>query len=125
MDILIFTCLNIRAVHIELLLPDMMVHNFVLAFQRFCNLYIISGCLYSDNTKTSKGGEIIKQALQSSKFGEELRSNNMSHIQIPLYAAVISSAWERFLKVVKSCLYKVIGRDKLTYFELFSPIFKM
>ena len=38
MFVSIFTCLNIRAVHFELL-PDMSTRNSVLAFQRFCNMY--------------------------------------------------------------------------------------
>ena len=51
MFVLIFTCLNIRAVHFELL-PDMSTRNFVLAFQRFCNMYSLPQILYSDNAKT-------------------------------------------------------------------------
>ena len=43
--ILIFTCLNIRAVHYELL-PDMTTKQFLLAFKRFCNLYAIPNCLF-------------------------------------------------------------------------------
>ena len=51
MFVLIFTCLNVRAVHFELL-PDMSTRNFVLAFQRFCNMYSSPQYLYSDNAKT-------------------------------------------------------------------------
>ena len=44
MFVLIFSCLNIRAVYFELL-PDMSTRNFVLAFQRFCNMYSFSQIL--------------------------------------------------------------------------------
>ena len=48
---LIFTCLNTRACHIDLL-PDMSAEHFVLALIRFSNLYGISDSLYSDNAAT-------------------------------------------------------------------------
>ena len=51
MFVLIFTRLDIIAVHFELL-PDMSTRNFVLAFQRFCNMYSLPQILYSDNAKT-------------------------------------------------------------------------
>ena len=51
MFVFIFTCLNIRPVHFELL-PDMSTQHFVLAFQRFCNMNTLPQILYSDNAKT-------------------------------------------------------------------------
>jgi hypothetical protein len=118
MYILIFTCLNVRAVHLELV-PDMSTKKFVLALQRFCNLYLIPTYIYSDNAKTFiKGGELLNKSLASEEFVENLRANNIQHIRIPLYSAWVGAAWERLIRVVKSCLYKVIGRAKLTYFEL-------
>ena len=42
MFVLILTCLNVRAVHFELL-AHMSTRNFVLAFQRFCNnIFIVT-----------------------------------------------------------------------------------
>ena len=71
MYILIFTCLNIRAVHFELL-PDMSVRNFLLAFQRFCNKYTIPEYLYSDNAlQFLKGSKVLQQSLNSEEFNEE------------------------------------------------------
>ena len=51
MYLLIFTCLNVRAIHIELV-PHMSSQSFVLAFLRFVNLYGIPPFLYSDNAKS-------------------------------------------------------------------------
>ena len=122
MYILIFTCLNIRAVHFELL-PDMNVKNFLLAFQRFCNYYSIPHHLYSDNAKTFlKGGSILNEALKSSEFIEELEKHNIKHIKIPLYSAWVGAAWERLIRVLKNCMYKVIGRGKLSYFEMLTSL---
>ena len=107
--ILIFTCLNIRAVHFELV-TDMSTKNFLLAFQRFCNTHSIPEYLYSDNAKSFlKGGIILENALRSKEFQEELEKCNIKHIKIPVYSAWLGSAWERLIRTMKNCLYKVIG----------------
>ena len=122
MFILVFTCLNVRAVHFELV-PDMSARTFVLAFQRFCNLYAIPHYLYSDNAKSFlKGGSILENSLQSEEFLSELNKCNIKHIKIPLYSAWVGAAWERLIRVLKSCLYKVVGRSKLSYFELLTSL---
>ena len=55
MYILIFTCLNIRAVHLYLI-PDMSISSFLLSFKRVCNCYGISTHIYSDNVKSFIAG---------------------------------------------------------------------
>ena len=47
---------------------------------------------------------------------------NIKHIRIPLYSAWVGSTWERLIRVVKSCLYKVIGRGSIQYFELLTIV---
>ena len=117
MFVLIFTCLNIRAVHFELL-PDMSTWNFVLAFKRFYNMYSLPQILYSDNAKTFiKRGSILESSLQAKEFQDELEKLDIRHIRIPLY-----SAWERLIKVLKNCLFKTIGRSRLSYFELLTTL---
>ena len=122
MFILVFTCLNIRAVHFELL-PDMSTKNFLLAFQRFSNIYAIPQYLYSDNAKQFlKGGCMLENSLKSKEVQAELENCNIKHVKIPLYSAWVGSAWERLIRVLKNCLYKTIGRSKLTYFELLTTL---
>ena len=94
-----------------------------MAFQRFCNLYSIPQYLYSDNAKSFlKGGSILENSLHSDEFKAELDKCNIKHVKIPLYSAWVGSAWERLIRVLKNCLYKVIGRSKLTYFELLTSL---
>ena len=122
MYILIYTCLNIRAIHLDLL-PDMSAQSFLLSFQRFSNIHGICSHLYSDNAKSfTLGGKILEKSLASDLFQEHMRVNNIRHIQIPLYSAWVGSTWERMIRVVKSCLYKTVGRAKLTYFELLTSL---
>ena len=122
MYILIYTCLNIRAIHLDLV-PDMSASTFLLSFQRFSNLYGICSSLYSDNARSfKKGGDVLHDSLTSSLFTEHLRKNNIKHIPIPLYAAWVGSTWERLIRVIKSCLNKTIGRSTLSYFELLTSL---
>ncbi|XP_076053626.1 uncharacterized protein LOC143032634 [Oratosquilla oratoria] len=95
--ILIFTCLNIRAVHFELL-PDMSTKNFTLAFQRFCN----HSNLYSDNARSFvKGGDILEKTLESNEFLDELSKNKIKHVRIPVYSVWVGAAWERLIRTLK------------------------
>ena len=122
MYLLIFTCLNVRAVHIEIV-PDMTTHSFILAFLRFVNLYGVPSSLYSDNAKTfSAGGDLLQQFMITDEFSSNFQNFNIKHIQIPTYSAWVGSTWERLIRTIKSCLYKTIGRSKLTYFELLTVI---
>ena len=122
MFVLVFTCLNVRAVHFELL-PDMSSRNLILAFQRFCNMYTIPQYIYSDNAKSfSRGGAVLENSLKSEEFKAELDKCNIKHMKIPLYSAWRGSTWERLIRVLKNCLYKVVGRSKLNYHELLTSL---
>ena len=122
MYILVFTCMNIRAVHLDLV-PDMSTQSFLMSYQRFSNLYGIPSFLYSDNAKSfTAAGKILETSLTSSLFKEHLAANNTKHIPIPVYSAWVGSMWERLIRVLKSCLFKTVGRAKLTYFELLTSL---
>jgi len=115
---LIFTCLNIRAVHLELL-PDMSTDSFLLAFKRFCNSQIVPSVLYSDNASTFlKAGSILSNLSLDCALSAFLIQHSIRHKTIPLYSPWVGSLWERMIRVVKNCLFKSIGRKKLEYFQL-------
>ena len=118
MYLLIFTCLNVRAVHIELV-PDMNTHSLVLAIIRFTNIHGIPSHLYSDNAKSFIAGcDIMKEIFLASEFCEHYSKYNIKHIRIPAYSAWVGSTWERMIGVIKSCLYKVVGRSSMEYYRL-------
>ena len=118
MYMLIFTCLSIRAVHIELV-QDMSTHSFILALLRFTNIYGIPSHIYSDNAKSFIAGcNLIEEVFASNEFKEQFEVYHIKHIKIPLYAPWVGSTWERMIRVIKSCLFKVIGRSRIQYFDL-------
>ena len=94
MYLLIFTCLNVRAVHIELL-PDMDTHSLVLAIIRFTNIYGVPSHLYSDNAKSFIAGcDVMKEIFLASEFCEYYSKYNIKHIRIHAYSAWVESTWE-------------------------------
>jgi len=118
MYILVFTCLNVRAIHLELL-SDMSCANFLMAFVRFSNRYRIPAAVYSDNASTFLMAlGILSDSFTDNEFSEHLVSNNIRHVKIPLYAAWAGSAWERMIRTLKSALHKAVGRRHLCYFQL-------
>ena len=122
MYLLVFTCLNIRAVHIEVV-PDMSTHSFILAFLRFINLYGVPSTLYSDNAKSFiSAGNILAIAMTTDEFTDKFQNFNIKHIRIPAYSAWVGSTWERLIRTIKNCLYKTVGRSRLTYYELLTVV---
>ena len=115
--ILIFTCFNTRAVHLEAV-DSMSTSEFILAFVRFVNRYGIPSVVYSDNAKSFiQAGSIIEQLLTSSEFEEKFRMARIGHKKIPVYAAWYGATWERLIKTVKHCLFKILGRSTPTLSE--------
>ena len=118
MYMLIFTCLNVRSCHIELI-PEMSTEHFVLALVRFCNEYGIPSHIYSDNAKSFISGvHVLEKVMSSSEFKDRFSTYNIKHVKIPLYSPWIGATWERLIRTIKACLKKTIGRAKLDYFKL-------
>ena len=116
--ILIFTCLNVRACHIELI-PEMSTDHFVLAMVRFCNEYGIPSHVYSDNARSFISGvNIMEKVFTSNEFKEKFGIYDIQHVRIPVYSPWVGATWERLIRVVKDCLKKTISRQKLDYFQL-------
>ena len=95
MFILVYTCLNIRAVHLDLI-PDMSSSSFVQSFQRFVSRFGIPDFLYSDNARSFiQGADAIESFVASENGAEFLRKNQIQHRRIPLYSPWVGSLWER------------------------------
>ena len=60
----------------------------------------------------------MKEIFLASEFCEHYSKYNIKHIRIPAYSAWVGSTWERMIRVIKSCLYKVVGRSTLGYYKL-------
>ena len=76
--LLVFTCLNIRAVHLEHV-PLMSTSYFLLDFIKFSNIY----CL-SPDTVITVVRSLMRQEVSSAL---EEKKNAIRHIKIPVHAA--------------------------------------
>ena len=113
--ILIFTCMNTRAIHLELVF-SLSVENFIMAFVWFYNRYGLPRFLYSDNAKTfTAGASVLSNLIASDYFQQKFIKYNFTHKPIPTYSPWMGACWERLIKTVKQCLYKSIGRNTLSY----------
>ena len=93
MYIIIFTCLNTRAVHLDLI-PDMSTHSFVSALLRFSNKFGIPSHIYSDNARSFlKGCDVISEVFSCSQFLEHFQTYNIKHVTIPVYSPWVGSTW--------------------------------
>ena len=91
--LLIFTCLNIRSVHIEIV-PDMTTQSFINALIRFANLYGFPTRIYSDNARSfssALGSNIIENHVNTDKFSNEFQVNNIKHVKIPIFSPWVGS----------------------------------
>ena len=118
MYIIIYTCLNVRAIHLDLL-PNMTTEAILMSFVRFSNVHGLASIIYSDNANYFKKAlTMLKNSYNDDSFNEHLIKNNIEHHTIPLYASWAGSAWERMIRTVKMCLHKSIGRSRMSYFPL-------
>ena len=118
MYMLVFTCLNIRHCHIELI-PEMTTEQFVMALIRFCNEYGIPSTIYSDNALSFISGvNVMDKVFTSSLFQQKFGAYDIKHVRIPVYSPWFGATWERSIRTIKSCLRKTISREKLDYFQL-------
>ena len=122
MYILIFCCFQTRAIHLELL-KSMSVEDFVLAFVRFTNRFGIPKTVYSDNAKSFiASASVLSNVFADNCFLNKFGALNITFKNIPTYSPWYGANWERLIKVVKSCLYKTIGKNKVDYFNLLTTL---
>lgn len=89
--ILIFTCFNMRTIHLELV-NDISIHSVALAMIRFFNIYCVSSHIYSDIVQSFVAGcNLIKQVHASGEFKDKFSTFNIKHLTIPMYSAWFGS----------------------------------
>lgn len=84
MYLLIFTSLDLRAIHVEPVL-DMSKKVFIQALVRFCNVY------GTPTPIVTVGGDVIKHI--DSEFHEKFVNSTIKHVKVPLYSPRFGSTW--------------------------------
>lgn len=126
-QVLIFTCLVTRAIHLELV-PDLSGEHFLMALDRFCCLKRVPKLVISDNAKTFVFIQPmvgIKVHITDHKINNFITSNRVEWYFIPQYAPWFGGAYERLIQIVKKCLKISYGKTFLTYIELQTTLYKI
>lgn len=123
--ICLFVCLSTKAVHIELV-SDLSTEMFLAAFKRFLARRGPVSLILSDGGKNFVGarrrlGEIYT-LINTEEFNreiiQELTPRRIEFKINPPYSPHFGGLWETNIKSVKTHLYRVLGKQILTYEEL-------
>ena len=110
----IFTCLTMRAVHIEVS-QDLTTDSFLMAISRFISRRGAPTEVYSDNGTNFKGAECeLKKALKmwnQSRITESLRKRSIQWYFNPPQASHQGGVWERMIRSVRKILRALLGNQ--------------
>lgn len=103
----VFTCLSLRAIHIELL-SDMTTDPFINAMQRFIARRGQPKQIQSDNgTNLTGGNRELKHAIQKrnqQKIDEFLKQKEIEWVFNPPAASHMGGVWERQIRTIRKLL---------------------
>ena len=114
---LIFTCLTMRAVHIEVL-ENMTTDSFINALRRFVARRGAVRCIRSDNGSNLVGAEAeLKRSLKN--LDESLIARSMAKMDIewyfnPPHASHFGGAWERMIRSTRRVLAGICQHQTLS-----------
>ncbi|KAK7592939.1 hypothetical protein V9T40_007691 [Parthenolecanium corni] len=111
--VLVFTCLVVRAVHLEVM-RDMTAQEFLNSFRRFAGRRGVPQLIVSDNAPQFTVVEGIFQCMWRKFAHSEVTSkyyaeHNVQWRFIPAYAPWMGGAYERMIRMIKSAFEKVYG----------------
>ncbi|XP_013384334.1 uncharacterized protein LOC106154518 [Lingula anatina] len=110
----LFTCLAVRAVHIEIA-HSLSTDSFIQAFCRFVSRRGAPRKIYSDNGTNFKGAEQeIKKAMQQwdcVKIENKLRQNDIQWYFNAPSASHTGGVWERMIRSIRKILCSILGNQ--------------
>ena len=110
----IFTCLNSRAVHLEVA-TSLETDCFTNVFRRFINRRGLPKCIYSDNGSNFVGAEReITTAIEDwyqKQIQDELLQKGCQWVFQPPRASHASGVWERLIRSTRTALKAILGNS--------------
>ena len=110
----LFTCLTIRAVHIEIA-HSLETDSLINAVQRFISRRGRPEVVYSDNGSNFKGGEReLKEAIEQwnqSRITDVLRQQTIEWKFNPPAASHMGGVWERMIRSARKILRAILGEQ--------------
>lgn len=120
----IFICMSVKAVHFELV-SSLSTQHFLQAFKRFLSRRGPCSVLYSDRGTNFVGAKSVLRELNRfinssdhiEQFHTELANNGIEWKFNTPSAPHMGGLWERNIRSAKDHIYRVLGRQILTYEE--------
>ena len=113
----LFTCLTIRAVHLEVA-HSLTADSFIAAFQRFISRRGVPEKVFSDNgTNLVKGDKELRKSLQEwneSKTGRHMLQREIEWHFNPPSASHMGGVWERMIRSTRTILKALASEQLLT-----------
>lgn len=124
----LFTCLTIRAVHIEIA-HTLSTDSFLMTLRNFIARRGAPAEIYSDNGTNFRGADrFLREELKNIKFDDintELAYKGISWKFNPPAAPHMGGAWERLVRSIKVILYKISPSQKFTDESLRSALMEV
>ena len=109
----LFTCLNTRAVHLEIL-HSMSTDSFLMALERFFSIYGTPSTITSDNGRNFIGGARAIGAacdVELERVQKKLAEKRIEWNFIPPSSPHFGGIWERMVKSCKLAMANALNRD--------------
>ena len=123
--IVLYTCANIRAVHLELV-ADQTTEAFLRSLRRMISRRGMISTFYSDNSKTfeSASNEMQRymKIMNGKKFKDFLTDHKIEWKFIADYAPWWGGFYERMMKTIKTPLKKILGRSVYSSDEIYTML---
>ena len=120
----LFVCFGTKAVHLEMV-TDLTTETFLYALRRFIARRGIPAIIFSDNGTNLVGARnclhewynLIESEAFKKDFQTECVTNRIDWRFIPPRSPNFGGLWEAHIKAMKSCLYKCVQNERLTFEE--------
>nr|CTR11689.1 polyprotein [Calliphora vicina] len=124
----IFTCLTIRAIHIEIA-HSLSTDSFLMCLRNFIARRGSPAEIFSDNGTNFRGADrFLRDELKNINFNEvqsNLAYKGISWRFNPPAAPHMGGAWERLIRSIKNILYKICPTQKFTDESLRSSLMEV
>ena len=112
--LVMFTCVVVRAVHLELI-PDMTTNTFLCALRKFAARRGLPRIIYSDNGLTFKSAALLIRNVRTHQVMDFLSEHRGRWVFSANFAPWCGGWWERMIGTTKGMLRKTILRESLSF----------
>lgn len=120
--VVLFTCANTRAVHLELAV-DLTADTFLNVFRRFVARRSCPQIMISDNGRYFQlSSSLLRQIMENARVKRELEERGCRWKFIPPKSPWQGGFYERLIGVIKGCLKKTLFKKRVSIEDLYTIV---